>query len=75
MLIVHTMVTTAEPSTSMPVRVSVSSQPVVSAAEVVPVDVVHASGESSAVSPDPPSRKRTWMSAVGVFVNAVVSPP
>ena len=56
----------------MPVTVVVSSQPVVPVVLVVPVELSQLIVAD--VTPEPPSRNRTWMSAVGVSVNEVVSP-
>ena len=57
----------------MPVTVLVSSQPVVPLLSLMPV-VLSQVMDVALVSPEPPSLKRTWMSAVGVSVNEVVSP-
>jgi hypothetical protein len=57
-------VTTDEPAFTLLI-VSVSSELFVSAVSSVPDALSQSSGASSAVSPEPPSRKRTWMSASG----------
>src|SRR4029450_3626507 len=56
----------------MPVIVVVSSQLDVSVVSVVPVELWQLIVAD--VTSGPPSRNRTWMSAVGVSVNEVVSP-
>ncbi len=67
-----TMVQVTVVGACTPVTVREVSQPV--AGVLSPVPVVLSQVIVPLVSPEPPSRKFTWMSAVGVSVKEVVSP-